>query len=108
MNRIMAATALALACSAAPAIAGDAALGEEKAVTCIACHGEGGAKPISPQYPILAGQYADYLEQALLQYKSGSRKNMIMAGIVASLTEEDFKNLAAYFAAQDSPLATVD
>lgn len=87
---------------------GDAATGEQKAVTCVACHGAGGAAPISPQYPILAGQYADYLAASLSQYKSGERKNMIMAGLAAALTEEDIEDLAAYFSAQSSPLRTID
>ncbi len=87
---------------------GDAATGEQKAVTCVACHGAGGAAPISPQYPILAGQHADYLAQSLQQYQNGQRKNAIMTGLAAGLSEQDIKDLAAYFASQDSPLRTID
>ncbi|MDH3768364.1 MAG: c-type cytochrome, partial [Gammaproteobacteria bacterium] len=61
-----------------PVWAGDKTAGEEKAVSCTACHGAGGGAPISPQYPILAGQHENYLSQALMQYRSGERKNMIM------------------------------
>ena len=94
---------------AAPAHAGgDAEAGEQKAAACAACHGQGGGAPISPQYPILAGQYADYLEQARLQYQSGARANAIMTGLAAPLSEEDIEDLAAYFASQDSPLRTLD
>ena len=93
---------------ATPAWAGgDAAAGEEKAVTCVACHGAGGAAPISPQYPVLAGQYADYLAQALQQYQNGQRKNAIMTGLAAALSEQDIEDLAAYFASQDSPLRII-
>ncbi|MBT8135579.1 MAG: c-type cytochrome [Gammaproteobacteria bacterium] len=99
---------LALGLCGMNAAAGDVAAGEEKAVTCAACHGAGGAAPISPQYPILAGQHADYLVQSLLQYKNGERKNMIMAGLAAGLSEQDIEDLAAYFSAQSSPLRTVD
>src|SRR3546814_18248486 len=74
----------ALAQSAAP----------EKAATCTACHGERGAKPIAPTYPVLAGQYMNYLERALLEYKTGDRKNPIMAAQAASLSEDDIKALA--------------
>lgn len=87
---------------------GDKAAGEEKAVTCVACHGAGGGAPISPQYPILAGQYADYLSQALQQYQNGQRKNAIMTGLAAGLSEQDIEDLAAYFASQGSPLRAID
>lgn len=104
---------LTLACAmlvfGAPAVAGgDADAGEQKAATCVACHGAAGAAPISPQYPILAGQHADYLEHSLLQYKTGERANAIMIGMAAVLSEEDIADLAAYFASQDSPLRTLD
>ena len=87
---------------------GDASAGEGKAATCAACHGPGGAAPISPQYPILAGQYADYLAQALHQYQNGQRKNAIMVGLAAALSEEDIEDLAAYFSSQESPLSTIE
>lgn len=93
---------------AGPAQAGDVEAGEQKAAACVACHGAGGAAPISPQYPILAGQYADYLAQALLQYQNGARANAIMVGLAAPLSEEDIEDLAAYFASQNSPLRTLD
>ena len=101
-------TAVAIVVFAAPVWAGDKKAGEEKAATCAACHGAGGGAPISPQYPILAGQHEDYLSQALTQYKDGQRSNMIMAGLVAALSEEDIADLAAYFASQSSALRTVD
>ncbi|MCB1864513.1 MAG: cytochrome c [Chromatiales bacterium] len=85
---------------------GDAAAGESKAVTCVGCHGPNGVSSVSI-YPVLAGQYENYLYRALIDYKSGERKNPIMAGMVAGLTEEDMKNLAAYYAAQGGPLTFV-
>lgn len=91
-----------------PAFAGDPDAGEAKAAACAACHGAGGAAPISPQYPILAGQYPDYLAAALRQYQSGERKNAIMAGLAGPLSEEDIEDLAAYFASQDSGLRMLD
>jgi cytochrome c553 len=86
---------------AAPAwSAGDAAAGKAKSVTCTACHGESGAKPIMPTYPILAGQHADYLAKALHDYQTGGRKDPIMAGMAGPLTEQDIADLTAYFASQ--------
>ena len=60
--------------------------------------------PIMPTYPVLAGQHASYLEHSLHGYKNGQRKNGIMAGIVAGLSDADMQALALYFAAQEGPL----
>ncbi len=68
--------------------------------TCVACHGADGAKTVMDDYPILAGQRADYLVQALKDYKSGKRKNPIMAGIITGVDEKDFEALAQFFANQ--------
>lgn len=73
--------------------------GKEKSTTCTACHGETGISPM-PNWPILAGQHEDYLEEALKQYKLGDRKDPVMAGQVINLTDEDIEDLAAYYAAQ--------
>ena len=66
---------------------------------CAACHGADGNSPI-PANPNLAGQDAHYLYKQLSDYKSGQRKNPIMSGIVANLSDGDMRNLAAYFAQQ--------
>ena len=80
--------------------AGDPAIGKTKATPCIACHGEDG-KGIAPNYPVLAGQHADYLAHSLRQYRSGERKNAIMAGFAANLSDADIEDLAAWFAMLD-------
>ena len=57
---------------------------------------------------MLAGQHADYIEQALTAYRNGRRKNVIMAGMAKAIASDaDVKTIAAYFASQPSPLATV-
>jgi cytochrome c553 len=76
---------------------GDAAKGKEKAALCSACHGADGNTPLSPEYPKLASQPADYLEKALRDYKSGKRKNPLMGPQAQSLTKQDMKDLATYF-----------
>lgn len=68
--------------------------------TCVACHGVDGAKTVADDYPILAGQYPDYIEQALNDYKAGKRKNAVMAGIITGVKPQDFKALAEFFANQ--------
>jgi cytochrome c553 len=89
----------ALAVSAGTVSAkGDIEAGKAKAVTCQACHGADGNAGIDPQYPRLAGQYHDYLARALHEYKNGERKNPIMAGFAATLSDEDIENVSSYFA----------
>ncbi|MGQ0618430.1 MAG: c-type cytochrome [Panacagrimonas sp.] len=78
----------------------------EKAVICAACHGEGGGKPILPEYPVLAGQYFNYLAHAMHEYKDGKRKNPIMAAQASPLSDADIKALAQYFSQQPTPLYT--
>lgn len=73
--------------------------GAEIAKQCVACHAEDGNSP-TPNFPRIAGQHADYMVHALKSYKNGDRKNAIMAGIVAALSEEEMKNVAAFYAAQ--------
>jgi cytochrome c553 len=75
--------------------------------TCVACHGADGAKTVAPDYPMLAGQQADYLVHALKDYKSGKRKNPIMAGIISSIEEKDFAAIAQFFSRQHA-LCTTD
>ena len=70
------------------------------------CHGADGNSP-SPAFPILAGQYQDYLLRAMADYKTGKRKNPIMTGFAAALSDQNREDLAAYFASQKSVLYTV-
>jgi len=71
---------------------------------CAACHGKDGKTPIDPTYPIIAGQYPDYLVKVLNDYQSGARKNPIMGGIAKPLSKADIENAAAYFASLPGPL----
>lgn len=82
---------------------GDAEAGKTKSQPCQACHGADG-NGIDPQYPKIAGQYADYLAKALHDYKTGKRNNPIMAGFAATLSDEDIDDLSAYFSTQAGPL----
>ena len=83
----------------------DLAAGQAKAKEiCQACHGLDGNSTVA-DYPKLGGQYPDYLAKALRDYKSGARKNPIMAGFAGALTAQDIDNLAAYYASQPAVLA---
>ena len=74
--------------------------------TCSACHGADGAHPTplpgNPP-PIIAGQYRDYLVQALTEYRDGQRQNVIMAPQAKALTNAQIAALAAYIASLPTP-----
>lgn len=106
MNRLPMLLAAATLLAAGPAAAADAATPEKVAI-CAACHGADG-KAVLPIYPHLAGQYANYLEHALREYRSGARKNPVMGAQAATLTDAEISALAAYFSAQSGPLHTPD
>jgi cytochrome c553 len=102
-----AAALLALSLVAAHAHAADKAAGQAKhEAVCAACHGKDANTPIDPSYPRLAGQYRDYLERALHDYKSGARKNAIMASQAQPLSTADIANLSAYYASLPGSLKT--
>jgi cytochrome c553 len=75
--------------------------------TCVACHGNDGIG-ILPEYPNLAGQHADYIEQALKAYRAGQRKNPVMGGMATALTDADIKALARYYSIQRPSLCSTD
>ncbi len=77
----------------------------DAATTCVACHGPTGLSA-APQWPALAGQYKSYIEQSLKSYQTGERNNAIMMGIAATLSDDDIRDLAEYYSAQQGPLVT--
>jgi cytochrome c553 len=87
--------------SGAPAVSDEQI--KAKAQTCAACHGPDG-NGILPIYPRLAGQYHDYLARALHEYKTGGRKNPIMAGFAATLSDGEIDGLARYYGAMPGKL----
>lgn len=99
MNKLLLSALCLTLMASAPAFAGDAAAGKEKSKTCAACHGPDGNSP-APDFPKIAGQYYDYLVKTLIHYKSGARKNPIMAPQAANLSQRDIEDLAAYFSQQ--------
>ncbi len=106
------ATATIVAVSAPASAAPDLEEGRKLAEqVCAACHGmDGASEPQdgAPVYPKIGGQYADYLVRALEDYKSGARRNAIMAGFAAGLSDADRRNLAAWYASQSGTVYTVD
>jgi len=105
-KRLFGLALVALAGLSHNAIAKDLKAGKAKAEeVCAACHGKDGITTIDPGYPKLAGQHADYLLVALTEYKSGARKNAIMAGQAAALTKADMENISAYYASLKGPMS---
>jgi cytochrome c553 len=106
----MRALLIAAACAAVLPLSGNARAADPasgKAISekvCAACHGVEGNKPVAPENPILAGQYADYLRKALQDYKSGKRANPVMKAFAEPLKKKDIEDLAAWFAGQKSNL----
>ena len=76
---------------------------KDLAKPCEACHAADG-NGTAAQYPRLAGQYHDYLERAMHEYKNGDRQNAIMAGFVKTLSDADIDALARYFAEMPTKL----
>ena len=93
-----AALAAAAALFSSSAIAQDAAAGARKAPACQACHGLDGLSRL-PDAPHLAGQPAPYLERALRAYRDGERRNEVMSIAAKPLSDQDIRDLAAYYAA---------
>ena len=97
----------AVACAAlslliSTAYGADLAAGAAKAETCMACHGQRGISQM-PDTPSLAGQPDGFLQWQLVYFRSGTRKSPLMQPMATSLSDDDIRNLSAYFAAQKPP-----
>ncbi|MVW77495.1 c-type cytochrome [Bordetella sp. 02P26C-1] len=80
---------------------------------CASCHGADAKTSVDPAYPVLAGQHADYLIQALKAYRRGAagapatanvRKNPIMGAFAVQLSDKDIEQVAHWLSAQPSDL----
>ena len=103
MNRVSIVMALGVAIFAGSfAHAADVAAGKAKAEMCAACHGENGISQME-NVPSLAGQPDQFLQWQLVYFRAGSRKNEQMQPIVEEISNEDIRNLGAYFASLTPP-----
>ena len=88
--------------TATPAAKPDLAKGQATSTNvCAACHTSDGSRG-SPANPILQGQHAEYLVKQLSEFKSGKRANAIMTGMASALSEDDMKNVAAFYAGKQA------
>jgi len=69
------------------------------ATVCAACHTADGSRGI-PTNPILQGQHADYLVKQLQEFKAGKRDNAIMKPMASNLSDDDMRNVAAFYASK--------
>lgn len=107
MNRLLISAAAACALFSGYGFAGgDPEAGKEKSAVCAGCHGADGNAAVGAN-PRLAGQYESYLYQALKQYKRGERKDLLMSNMVANLSDQDLRDLAAWFSSQEANVLKV-
>ncbi len=96
--------------------AGDATAGASKAAMCGACHGADGNSMV-PNFPKLAGQNEKYLFKQLRDIQTWDKETnpakkgltgravIEMTGLLLALTEQDFADIAAYYANQNAQLS---
>jgi len=80
---------------------GIAAAGEKKTAMCVGCHGISGYHSTFPEVhrvPMIAGQSASYIRNALAAYQAGERKHPSMRGVADGLSLQDMADIAAYYA----------
>jgi cytochrome c553 len=80
---------------------GDSARGKAMTVVCAACHGQDGNSPAGA-FPSIAGQNSRYLVKQMQDIKSGERSSPLMTGLLDSLSDQDYWDIAAYYEAQVS------
>lgn len=83
------------------AVAGDAERGDGLANTCVACHGPGGNSNIPSMYPSIAGRDASDLVRLITAYRDGDINEPQMSPQAQGLSDQDIKDIAAYFASQE-------
>jgi cytochrome c553 len=104
---VLSAACIALMLEAVSASAADITAGKEKAQLCVGCHGENGISQME-NMPSLAGQLDQFIQWQLIYFRAGARKNEQMQPIVEQLSNEDVRNLGAYFASLPPPKAAED
>jgi cytochrome c553 len=85
--------------------AADIAAGKEKAELCVGCHGEAGVSQ-TENIPSLAGQPDQFIQWQLVFFRAGTRKNEQMQPVVEQISNDDIRNLGAYFASLTPPKAS--
>lgn len=107
MKKLLLGLTLVVGVSGVAQAAGDAVAGEQKAAVCAACHGAQGVSMV-PNWPNLAGQHASYLTKQTIDIRDGRRPVPEMVGIVDNLSDQDIRDIAAFYASQPGNLGQAD
>lgn len=108
MKKLIAGVVLGVSLTATAYGAGDPEAGEAHAQTCAGCHGAGGAQPTVAEYPKLSNLGEVYLHRQLQLIKPQERPIPEMTGLLDNMSDEDLRDLAAYFDQQDMIIAKAD
>ena len=101
MKKLIAGVVLGVSLTALAHGAGDPEAGEKNAAVCAGCHGQGGTKPVMAVYPKLADMGEVYLYRQLVDIKAGDRAIPEMTGLLDNMSDQDLRDLAAYFDNQE-------
>jgi len=99
MKNIVAGLVLVMGFSGMAQAEGDATAGQQKSAVCAGCHGVDG-NSVVPTFPKLAGQGEKYLVKQMNDIKEGKRVVPEMTGLLDNLSDQDFQDMAAYFASK--------
>lgn len=98
---------LGLSAWSALAVAGDPVAGEQKTATCAACHGADGNSDLAMN-PKLAGQNVRYTFKQLVDIRDGNRPVPLMTGLLDNMSDQDLRDIAAFYAEQEITLEGAD
>ena len=87
-------------------LAADVSAGRALAESCAACHGADGVSQMELT-PSLAGQPDEFVQWQLVYFRSGVRKSDVMSPIAEALSNQDIRNLGAYYASLPPPQPTM-
>jgi cytochrome c553 len=104
ISLVIGAVALVMVCG--PGRAADTVAGKALAESCAACHGGDGISQIALT-PSLAGQPDEYVQWQLVYFRSGARKSEVMRPIAEALSNQDIRDLGAYYASLPPPQPSV-
>jgi len=99
---LLALGAVALLADCGRASAADVAAGKALAEGCAACHGADGVSQM-PLTPSLAAQPDEFVQWQLVYFRSGVRKSEVIGLIAEALSNEDIRNLGAFYASLTPP-----
>lgn len=107
MNKLFVSLLLTLGISGLAHAEGDAAAGQGKIAMCSACHSADGNSML-PNFPKLAGQGERYLLKQMYDIKSNERPVVEMTGMLDAMTDQDLKDISAWYSSQKSTTGAAD